>query len=209
MRSKLLLISIIILPTGLLGQKNKTHWVYLSSEGCQLKAEVLNQQNKMKLNKNYFYTWYSNNKIIVTQGGSDGKFLHGNYKSFYSNNNLKESSYYRFGMKSGKSVYWGEDGKVTEITFWKNGQKNGKSNLYDNHGDLIKTSYFRYDKLNGTEKIISDGKVISKKKFKNGKEVLQNPKKLKETNTLTTTKHNKIQNFFNKLFTKKKNNAPQ
>ena len=82
---------------------------------------------------------------------------------------------FKKGLKEGKWMIWFINGKVNEITFWKKGMKNGKYTMYNGEGRIMVETKFKNDKLNGTMTSYQDGKILSKRKYKNGIEVIPKP----------------------------------
>jgi len=153
-------------------QPQKTATVYLNYPDYSVKMNVLNISKKLEAKGHLTYYWYSSNRIMETQGGYDGKVLDGSYTSFYLSNNLKEKGTFKNGLKNGEWTTWFENGKIHEITSWKRGLKNGVTKTFNNNGELIKETGFKYNQLNGCMVNYDHGKVIDKKIFKKGVEVL-------------------------------------
>lgn len=177
------ILSLFLLLTGSFayGQfpdKKKTTVFYINKENTSIKAEVQNIRTAKTTDKNITYTWYASNKIMETQGGYEGKLLHGAYCSFYLSNNLREKGKFKNGVKHGEWISWYENGKIQEITQWKKGRKCSWYWLYNEYGELMLQAHFKKGMLNG--KMISyDGKnIISKKRYRNGKELIKKEKKV-------------------------------
>lgn len=163
--------------------KIKAFNIVVNYTDCTVKTQMLKDTKKIEAKEDYVYHWYTSNKIMNTKGGYDGKLLHGYYKCFYLNSNLKESGSFKYGVKTGEWRNWAEDGKLKEIVNWKKGKKNGKYKLFNPVGDLIAESNFKDDKLNGKFKTYSSGKLIETLKYKNGELVVKKqktPKQVKE-----------------------------
>ena len=63
--------------------------------GCVTNYDVKNE-----------YFWYTDfSKIKSTEGGSGGNLLHGNYKLFDENGNLRQDKNYYFGLPDGTEKY--------------------------------------------------------------------------------------------------------
>jgi hypothetical protein len=122
------------------------------------------------LHKTYY--WYSSNKILSTVGSCEGKLLHGQYTSSYLNNNLREKGRYKMGLKQGKWLKWYENGFIQETSEWKKGDKHGTFQNFNANGELISVSDYCNDKLNGETIIYESGKIVTRKNYKNGVEIL-------------------------------------
>ena len=110
-----------------------------------VKTQMLKNPKKIKVDNDLNYLWFSSNRIIETKGGYDGKLLHGYYKSFYLNNQLKESGELKYGIKNGEWRNWYNDGNLKEISTWKRGRRNGKYEIYNDYGKLMAKGCFKND----------------------------------------------------------------
>lgn len=166
-----------------------------------IRAEVMAQRSSALADKDLTYYWYANvaNTIIQTKGGFDGKLLHGAYTSFYGNNNLKEKGKFDNGIKNGEWIKWYSNGAINEVSHWRLGMKNGRYKLYNEQGEQMLGAHFRNDKMEGTVKTYQNGKVLSRKKYRNGQEL---PGKLdigkKKFKITIRPLRNKIKNLFKK-----------
>lgn len=198
-------VLLLILSNILLSQTivKETYTVYLNYPNYTVKANVWNDANKIKTKDTLTYFWYASNKIIQTQGGYEGRLLHGLFSSFFLNSNLREKGSFNKGLKDGQWFYWYENGKLKEIVYWKNGLRDGLTKEYDNSGILKKETSYKLGVLNGFSiEYDKSKKVISKRKFKNGVESGSNNKKQNEL-----TESGQVENKNKKTFkTKKKNN---
>ncbi|MBL7893836.1 MAG: hypothetical protein JNK50_00990 [Bacteroidia bacterium] len=147
-----------------------------------VKTQILKEGKKIKTQNDLIYLWYKSNQIIETSGGFDGRLLHGYFKSFYLNNQLKEQGELKYGLKNKEWKYWYSNGQLKEIINWRDGRKSGVYMLYNENGRLMAKSTFKKDKLNGkffTYDIT--GKVIDTKEYKNGDEVAISAKQNKKS----------------------------
>lgn len=70
--------------------------------------------------KEYFwYTEFSN--IKSTKGGSGGDLLHGNYKFYDENGNLRQEKDYYLGLPNGSGKTWDSIGNIISQTKYSNG----------------------------------------------------------------------------------------
>jgi hypothetical protein len=173
-------------------EKIKAFNITVNYEDYTVKTQMLKDQpKKASVNNELAYMWYSSNKIIETKGGFDGKLIHGFYKSFYLNNQLRESGQVNYGLKNKEWKNWYPDGKLKEVITYKKGKKTGKYILYNDYGKLMAKGNFKDDLLNGKFYTYDNmGRVSETKKYKNGTEVIPVPKKKKlkkEKKTKDTT----------------------
>lgn len=155
----------------------KTYTIYISKRDTTIKADVLSEKSDFKAGTGFTYYWYAANSIMETRGGYDGLLLHGYFNSFYGNNNLRQKGKFEKGLKQGKWITWFSNGKINEVVHWKGGKKHGRYMMYDGEGKLMVEARFKEDKLHGTMISYQDGKILSKREYKNGQEVIK-PEKL-------------------------------
>jgi len=143
--------------------------VYVNKPDETIKAKVIPSNNKkISTNKSKIYYWYSNNQILQTKGGFDGRLLDGEYSAFYLNSNLKEKGSFKRGLKDKEWRSWYENGKLKESVQWYEGIRNGYHELFNEKGEKILSVKYKNNKLNGKEIKYESGKIISEINYKNG-----------------------------------------
>lgn len=120
-----ILIAGIFLQSKDVPGKSNTFTVYINYEEYAVRANVLYEAHKVKTKMGHFYYWYSNNDIKKTDGSFDGKLLHGEYKSFFRNMNLREEGKFNYGLKDGTWKSWYMDGNIHEVSNYKKGKTHG------------------------------------------------------------------------------------
>lgn len=179
--------------------KEITFHANVANLDSSVRAEVYYEPNKkIKIDLKNTYYWFYINKISFTQGGFDGRLLHGDYISFYPNNAIKEKGIFKDGMKSGQWVAWYKTGKIKEVSNWDKSHKHGVNEFYDKDGNLTLKLNYKHGRLDGEYIEYQDGKQTVVKKYKNGQEL--HPKI--KSDTLSFGK--KVKKFF--TFKKKKDN---
>lgn len=149
-----------------------------------VKTQILKNPKKTTTEPEITYHWYTNQTIMETKGGYDGKLLHGYYRSFYLSNQLFQSGEFKYGVKTGTWKNWYPDGKLKENMHWKNGQKNGSYYLYSSEGFMLGEGRFKNDVLTSKFKTYDkNGKVILVQRYKKGELVLPKTKKNTSTNS--------------------------
>jgi len=153
---------------------------------CTVKTQMLTNTKKLETKSELTYMWYMAQKIMETKGGFDGKLIHGSYRSFYLNDQLKEQGQIKYGLKHKQWKYWYNNGSIRESITWKNGIKTGRYCIYNEEGRLMAQGIFKNDKLNGNFYTFDvSGNVIEKRRYRNGVEIVKQPKikkeKVKET----------------------------
>jgi hypothetical protein len=118
---------------------------------------------------NHYYFWFKSDTILVTRSGFDGKLLHGEYKVFYPNKNLKEQGNFKNGLKTGEWKSWHNNGEIQSVSHWRKGRKDGKLEEYDINGYKIRTAQFNNDSLFRNKQEYSKDTVVSKGQNKNRK----------------------------------------
>ncbi|MCA6363623.1 MAG: toxin-antitoxin system YwqK family antitoxin [Bacteroidetes bacterium] len=170
--------------------QDKTYTVYLNYPTYSVRASVLHHNGKIKPREGYTYFWFGSNAIHETQGGFDGKLLHGEYKAFYLDNQLKEWGMFSNGRKTGEWKYWHTNGKLAEVSEFVNGKKHGQANYYNTEGKILRTEHYKHGKLHGNVTAFeNDTKKITR--YKKGNEVIPKPEKVKADSAHTKTKTSK------------------
>jgi hypothetical protein len=152
--------------------------------------QVLSTENKIKPKDDLYYFWFNANDIKVTRGGFDGKLLHGAYREFYLNKNLKEKGNFRYGLKHGEWKSWNLNGEYKDLSHWKKGIRHGKSKLYTEKGELIREEKYKKGVLKEprNKRLFFFKKKEKNKEAKVKKEKENKPKKEKTSkkNTIKT-----------------------
>lgn len=121
--------------------------IAINQPDSHIVAGVLPFGKKVKVNNELLYYWYKADRIRVTRGGYDGKPLHGEYKQFDGNQNLKEKGTFKKGLKSGTWKTWYPNGELKDVSNWKNGIRHGASTTYSIDHRLLQEQTYRKDKL--------------------------------------------------------------
>lgn len=175
---KILFLFLAVYAHAIAQNKKEIYPVNINNTHYTEKVEILSEeQQKVKPEEDLTYYWYAYNKVMKTEGGYDGKLLHGQYAAFYFNNNLKEKGKFRKGLKDGKWISWYEHGKIMEIVEWSKGKKDGPYRSYDPQGQQVLDANFKNGKLHGKTTSYLDGKILSEKKYRNGEEMIPKEKK--------------------------------
>lgn len=114
-----------------------------------------------KYNSKKYYYWFKSQKVLVTQGGSSGSLLNGDYESFYKNNQLAEKGLFKKGLKDGLWKFWNQQGILIHQENWSRGIQTGKQLYYNENGLIQKTIIF---KSNQTQIIARDTTIVKTKK---------------------------------------------
>jgi len=152
-------------------KNSKTYTVYVNCEDCSIHADVLFESANIHPKIGYTYYWYTDNEIKNTDGGFDGKLLHGEYKSFYLNKNLKEEGMFLYGLKDGIWKTWFPNGKIHEIVHYKKSRMHGDCEEYDENGNMVSKSNFKNGVLNGKMISYKKGNVDTVMVYKKGEAV--------------------------------------
>jgi hypothetical protein len=157
---------------GLEPSQFKQFNITINFDDYTVKTQMLKENKNIRVNNDCMYMWYGSQKIIETKGGYDGRLIHGTYRAFYLNDQLKEQGQIKYGLRNKEWKYWYPDGKLKEVITWKKGVKNGAYYLYNDYGQLVAKSHFKNDKLHGNFYTYGPtGKITDKKKYKKGDEV--------------------------------------
>jgi antitoxin component YwqK of YwqJK toxin-antitoxin module len=121
-----------------------------------------------------FYYWFYNNSLHVTQGDYSGKLLHGQFQSYYKNDNLKEKGNFHYGLKDGLWQNWYPNGKYSSLSHWEKGRLNGKTILYNQDGHVVQEMNYRNGQLHGIQMQHDEHGIPIWTKYRNGKPDLKN-----------------------------------
>lgn len=114
-----------------------------------------------KYNSKKYYYWFKSQKILITEGGSSGSLLNGDYESFYKNNQLAEKGLFTKGLKDGVWKFWNQNGILIHQENWSKGTQIGKQLYYSEDGLIQKTIVY---KSNQTQIIARDTTIVKTKK---------------------------------------------
>ncbi|RZM21553.1 MAG: hypothetical protein EOO88_32695 [Pedobacter sp.] len=131
-------------------------------------------QEKVTSQPGLRYYWYSSNQINVTQGGSGGRLLEGDYKEFYLNKNLKVKAYFKKGLKEGQWSEWAEDGTLQLQAHYIRGHLHGLYSRYGAEGILAEQGTYSKGKKQGTWRTYGPNDSISVTRYRDGLIKLEN-----------------------------------
>ena len=152
--------------------RNKVQVVSVNTDNASVRVELApDKKNKTEPENHLNYYWYKANNILNTQGGYEGKLLHGKFVSFYLNNNLKEKGKFKRGLKEGEWKSWYQNGKLMETVKWDDGRKDGIHRTFDPQGNIISEAGFKNGQLHGILRSYENGKLLSEKNYQKGEEV--------------------------------------
>jgi len=181
----------------------------LKQEGEQLDFRVLEEDKRgvFFYSKKKVYHWYKAQHMIMTQGGSSGELLHGDFESFYSNKQLAKQGDFNRGLKNGEWLYWRENGTLIHTETWKRGIKVGWEKWYDETGEVFQTTKHKFygsirENKDSIVELRSDGKIqiVSIKDSKNKVEQINSRKNGKLHGVSKTFENGKLiltQNYKN------------
>jgi len=196
-------------------ENKKQEWAYVNKPDANLKFQVYRKHANKPANQGIPYYWYKFNEIHITQGGYEGKLLHGSYSSFYRSNNLKEKGKFKKGLKEGKWISWYENGRIMETVHWRNGMKHGSYKMFNEKGGVTLEAKYKKGLLHGTMTSYNEEiKILSSKQYKNGQEVTERSKfKLfknkKDNSPKSENGKTSFKEKLKKIFPKKKSKEPQ
>lgn len=112
----------------------------LNQDGLQYEFSVLDEDKHgvVHYSKDKFYFWYKAQGVKWTQGESSGTLLHGEFESFYENDQLYQKGDFKRGLKCGEWMHWREDGSLIFTEVWSKGALKSKR-WYDKKGEIYKS----------------------------------------------------------------------
>ncbi len=127
-----------------------------------------------KVAPDVYYYWYSHGKIYGNQGGYSGNLLHGEYIEYDIDGNLILKGRYDRGLKSGKWIYWYENGVIREVIEYEGGLLEGTISRYSDDGKILYSASYKDNLLHGDmTRVIRD--TLYQITFKKGTEVKRIP----------------------------------
>lgn len=173
----LLFPSVVAAQSGFIPVNNK---VIVNFPDHTVYTEIIENGRRIHPSEDKYYYWFNSNDIKRTKGGYDGKLLHGMYRDFYLNKNLKEKGFFKKGLKKGKWIGWYPNGEYKEITTWRNGERNGKTQWFNEQGQLIRKGRYKNDLLTGKVHVFHPGDSVRVIKYKQGEPVEESSKSSKK-----------------------------
>jgi len=144
----------------------RLHHVVLSEEAFSRDFFIKQKDHTLFVNKNRDYHWYKANSVLQTQGGQGGKLLHGLYKEYFLNHNLKCRGHLRNGQKIGRWKEWWPNGTIKSSYRYCRGSLSGKMKDYSEFGFLTEKSKFKKGMKSGITLYFDDNKLTSKIKYR-------------------------------------------
>lgn len=150
--------------TGALAQYDNNQ-VRIDSSGLSYRFHVTIEKPKPHLSHLYF--WFSSGRIHQTNGGYDGKLLHGEYKVTDEEHRLLEQGNFRMGRKWGYWYTWYPNGKLRSLTRYRSRHDTQFIEEYDARGNWSRKGYIKNDLFTGQQQVrIKDSTVVVR--YKNG-----------------------------------------
>lgn len=145
----------------------------ISMPDRSLKFQVQSETSKLKAKSHLVYYWVLGNELHHSQGGYEGKLLHGHFSAFYPDRQLKTQGAFFNGLKHGHWKQWSPNGYLKTSTAYQRGLKHGRAQTFDDHGHLVSEQSFKNGVMHGASHTYKAGNVVSSKRFKNGVEVIE------------------------------------
>ncbi len=156
MPHKIVLVSLFLFFSfWSLAQKQETINIVINKTPASVRVVAPKKERKVQNELRYY--WYKDKHIVNTQGGYEGKLLHGYYIEYYPNGQLKIKGTFRYGIQQGEWKYWDSEGNLQRVESWKNNQLNGKSFLYEK-GKIIKEITYKSGNKVSEKEVVSEEK---------------------------------------------------
>ena len=126
------------------------------------------EEDLLFTNKFRNYYWYKTNELLTTQGGYEGRLLHGEFTELYDSKSLKRKGEFRKGTKQGSWRYWNTEGALTAMTKYRAGRRSGRSLRFDDQGYISESHRYKSDAKNGFSYIYTNGQVVKLIEFEDG-----------------------------------------
>ena len=138
------------------------------------KAKSIIATREFNTKDNSAYTiFYDQNKNKVSEGKVVNKVFEGQWKYYHlASKNIMTTEHYSKGKLEGLRTVFYPNGKIAEEISYKNNFKNGFYKKYTENGIVLEESIFKNDQYSGLAIFRdSDGNMVSKGQFVNGKKV--------------------------------------
>lgn len=155
----------------------ETKNIPLVYQGYSVQASVYTGSKTIKAQADRGYFWFRSKEIHYTQGGYEGRLLHGAYTEFYRNNQLRAKGLFHNGLKKGEWKQWYENGRLKETAHWKNGKLHGTCIRYDENGNQVFKAAYRHDKYHGKVTELDSSGAVRVHIYRKGVEKIKTPRK--------------------------------
>lgn len=173
MKTKLGITIIILLSqfAVMAGTKGSTllnqEIILRTSEGT-IRTWVSGENKKISPKPDRFYYGYYMSGLFCKQGELQGKPLNGEFHKYDQKDNIIESGYFKFGLKTGLWKQLSTGGILTETSEYRKGMLCGEHLIYKNGKPDILEKY-RKGELIGKPKSLNPLITMQKSEEKNGK----------------------------------------
>lgn len=151
MKNKIMILSIILFTQHLYGQSSiQTKEISIPYSNGYEVFKVCSSGCSTKFDDKKEYFWYTEfSKVKSTKGGSGGSLLHGNYKFYDKNGNLREDKNYYLGLSDGIEKNWDSLGNIISQFKYNKGEtiymkfQNDKNYWIELNGPIFKEGTVR------------------------------------------------------------------
>ncbi|MBV6644928.1 MAG: hypothetical protein KI790_05745 [Cyclobacteriaceae bacterium] len=111
--------------------------ITLQQGGEKLTFEITKEHpDKIISDRTYF--WFVRDRVRTTQGGYDGHLLHGTFKAYHENDQLKAKGEMEMGLKEKQWQTWDDTGRLLKEEEYQEGLLDGAVRIYK--GDSLYAS---------------------------------------------------------------------
>ncbi len=139
---RLLLLSVFMLIGNTYAQ-NLAELRHFTTAQYKMDFYISSAQKKINYTDTLYYHWFKSQKLHITQGGSAGNLLHGNFQKFHVNGQLAERGEFKYGLKDGEWLTWYESGELESKQIYKKGVLNGSFSTYSKDGEITEEGKFK------------------------------------------------------------------
>ncbi len=139
---RLLLLSVFMLFGNTFAQ-NLAELRHFTTAQYKMDFYISSTQKKINYTDTLYYHWFKSQKLHITQGGSAGNLLHGNFQKFHTNGQLAERGEFKYGLKDGEWMTWYESGELKSKLIYKKGILNGSFSTYSKDGKTTEKGKFK------------------------------------------------------------------
>lgn len=124
-------------------------------------------QKKINYADTLNYHWFKSQKLHITQGGSAGNLLHGNFLKFHINGQLAERGEFKYGLKHGEWMSWYESGELKSKLNYQAGRLKGSFLTFSRDGSISEKGKFK----KGRKKLAKAPKEEKQEEFEDSGEL--------------------------------------
>lgn len=106
---------------SLIGSKATCQLIRLADKDGYLMVTLDTRSRPIPSGENMEVYWVRSQQLFITQGGAGGTLLHGQFRAYHPNGQLRALGELRRGLKHGEWRSWSPEGRLIEVQRWRRG----------------------------------------------------------------------------------------